>query len=204
MNNPKIQYRPDAAENQEQLTLDDDTNVVQLRDDDTKSDLMVLLEYVARNSKDKPDEDSAIRKVLDMPADWRARLVRDIRLQSAAEAQARQEEHNEQTDRRAAAIERWRTGYTKLPNEVLMMAGVAGAAKLIYIGLLAHQERRGYTVVEHETLGAYVDLGPKQVSRYLHELQDAGWVEIQRRGTRKANGYRLNHLAPVFKKPKRR
>lgn len=204
MNNTKVRYRPDAAENQELPTLDDDTSVVQLHDDDTKSDLMVILEYVARNAENKDDEDGLIRKILSMPADWRANMVRDIRLQNRVAAEARQEEHNEQTDHRAAAIERLRGGYSKVPNAVLMSDGVAGAAKLVYWALLMHQEHRGYTVVEHATIGAYAKLSDRQISRYLQELDTAGWIKVQRRGTKKANGYHLNHLAPVFKRPKRR
>ena len=199
MDYTKIQYRPDAAKNQEPDTLDDETNVVQLHDDDA-SNLAVILEYVVRNER---EPDGAIRKVLRQSTDWRARVAGKIRLQNLQQqvaADARQEDENE----KASAIERLRAGYTKVPNEVLLNAEVSGTAKLIYWGLLVHQESRGYTVIEHATLGAYAQLSDKQIYRYLKELEAASWIEIQRRGTRKANGYKLTHLAPVFKKPKRK
>ena len=102
MDYTKIQYRPDAAENQEPDTLDDETNVVQLHDDDA-SNLAVILEYVVRNER---EPDGAIRKVLRQSTDWRARVAGKIRLQNLQQqvaADARQEDEREGKRHRALA-----------------------------------------------------------------------------------------------------
>lgn len=88
-------------------------------------------------------------------------------------------------------------GFTQVSNVVLRgYPELSAEVKLTYMVLssFAYTSRKVFPGLK--TLGLARDLRPETMSRHLHELQEAGLIEIMQRGRCKTNIYILKQLDP--------
>lgn len=78
-----------------------------------------------------------------------------------------------------------------VPNWLLERTEVSQGAKLAYARLSQHAGKNGVAWPKRETLAAELGVTPRQIDRYLKELETHRLVEIERLGLTKANRYRF-------------
>ena len=97
-------------------------------------------------------------------------------------------------------------GFTSVPNLLLYHSDLSAGAKLVYIGLLSYawreagygpRRRKEAVFPGQETLATDLGLGRRSVIRHLGELEEKGFVRVERRGLGKTNIYRLPALTSV-------
>ena len=93
-------------------------------------------------------------------------------------------------------------GFAAVPHWLIREASLSGNALLVFIALVARENRYGECWPSHATLAAEARMSEKSVRRALDELRDAGhvsWVRRQRPdGGQSSNHYRVHvrHGAP--------
>jgi len=78
-----------------------------------------------------------------------------------------------------------------VPNWLLERTEVSQGAKLAYARLSQHAGKNGFAWPKRETLAAELGVTPRQIDRYLKELDAHRLVEVERLGLTKANRYRF-------------
>ena len=93
-------------------------------------------------------------------------------------------------------------GFTQVPNFLLRDPKVSANAKVVYSMLLSYAWNNSYVFPGQERMGDDVGLSQPTIARAVKELEDQGWLEIQRRGQGKTNIYVLKHriVSPANKK----
>jgi hypothetical protein len=90
-------------------------------------------------------------------------------------------------------------GYTAVENEVLFAADLSPGARLLYSILKCYSWKHHTAWPGQELLAANLGLtSPRQVRRYLLELEDAGLLSMERRGLTQTNVYRLHAPSVAF------
>jgi DNA-binding transcriptional ArsR family regulator len=89
------------------------------------------------------------------------------------------------------ANEALKHGFTIIPNYVLRAPDLSRDAKLLYGILLSYAWQKGRCFPGYGTLQRDMGSGSAQVSKYLRELREAGWLKITRRGQGRTNIYEL-------------
>jgi biotin operon repressor len=90
--------------------------------------------------------------------------------------------------------ESWRQGFTQVPNVVLRNPRLSMGAKLAYSVLLSYAWQEKSCFPGQARMARDMGCIEKSVRKYLHELQEAGIIDVTRRGQGKTNLYRLPRL----------
>jgi hypothetical protein len=91
-------------------------------------------------------------------------------------------------------------GFTQVPNHLLNSKDLSPIAKLVYAKLLSYAWNNNRVFPGQETMADDIGSSKSSVNRGIQELEDNGWLTIQRRGQGKTNLYVLTHTV----KPKKR
>ncbi len=91
-------------------------------------------------------------------------------------------------------------GFTQLPNLLLNNLELSFAAKVVYSKLLSYAWHNNLVFPGQERMAEEIGTSKSVVNRAVLELQDHGWIEIQRRGQGKTNLYILNHTITAKKR----
>ena len=85
-------------------------------------------------------------------------------------------------------------GFTQVPNVLIRSTRLASLAKIVYAQLLSYAWNNNYCFPGQEKMA--VDTGSSRTTIYraLRELEDGGWLEVQRRGQGKTNIYILKYV----------
>ncbi len=85
-------------------------------------------------------------------------------------------------------------GFTQIPNILLNEPRLSANAKVVYSKLLSYAWHNNHVFPGQERMA--VDLGSTRstINRGVMELEEAGWLEIQRRGQGKTNLYVLKYV----------
>ena len=90
-------------------------------------------------------------------------------------------------------------GFTQVPNHLLNNKDLTAVAKLVYAKLLSYAWNNNLVFPGQETMAEDIGSSKSTVNRGIQELEEKGWLEIQRRGQGKTNLYVLTHTV----KPKK-
>lgn len=91
-------------------------------------------------------------------------------------------------------------GFTQVPNILLNDKNLTANAKLVYSKLLSYAWFNDRVFPGQERMADEVGLSKSVVNRAVLELQNNGWLEIQRRGQGKTNVYVLKHTVTAKNK----
>jgi len=91
-------------------------------------------------------------------------------------------------------------GFTQVPNHLLNSKGLSPIAKLVYAKLLSYAWHNNLVFPGQETMAEDIGSSKSSVNRGIQELEEKGWLSVQRRGQGKTNLYVLTHTV----KPKKR
>ena len=95
-----------------------------------------------------------------------------------------------QLDSRVKIREKWiRTGFTVVPNALLLDKRVSAQAKAIFAVLCLHAFNKEEARLSYEMLQEEIGLSRPQVARYLRELKGIGIIVVSRTG--RANRYEI-------------
>ncbi len=93
-------------------------------------------------------------------------------------------------DSRVKIREKWiRTGFTVVPNALLLDKRVSAQAKAIFAVLCLHAFNKEEARLSYEMLQEEIGLSRPQVARYLRELKGIGIIVVSRTG--RANRYEI-------------
>ncbi len=84
-----------------------------------------------------------------------------------------------------------RSGYTVIPNFILRHPDISAGAKLAYIVLLSYAWQAGSCFPGQERMAEDMGSGKRSIVRYMQELEEAGLLEVKRRGLGQTNVYSL-------------
>jgi predicted transcriptional regulator len=90
-------------------------------------------------------------------------------------------------------------GFTQVPNYLLNNKDLSAVAKIVYAKLLSYAWNNNRVFPGQETMAEDIGSSKSTVNRGIQELEDKGWLEIERRGQGKTNMYILFHTV----KPKK-
>jgi len=84
-------------------------------------------------------------------------------------------------------------GFTQVPNILLRDSELSANAKIVYAMLLSYAWNNNRVFPGQERMAK--DMGSSQptIARATNELQERGWLEIERRGQGKTNIYILKY-----------
>jgi DNA-binding transcriptional ArsR family regulator len=85
-------------------------------------------------------------------------------------------------------------GFTQVPNILLKSKSLSANAKVVYAQLLAYAWTNSYCFPGQERMGEDIGASQPTIHRALKELQDSGWLEVERRGQGKTNIYTLKYV----------
>ena len=91
-------------------------------------------------------------------------------------------------------------GFTQVPNHLLNNKDLSAVAKLVYAKLLSYAWNNNLVFPGQETMAEDIGSSKSTVNRGIQELEEKGWLNIQRRGQGKTNLYVLTHTV----RPKKR
>jgi len=83
-------------------------------------------------------------------------------------------------------------GFTQVPNFILVSKQVSVGAKLTYAMLLKYAWQDDYCYPGQERLADDIGVTTRSVVKFIKELQEADFIEVERRGQGRANRYILN------------
>ena len=84
-------------------------------------------------------------------------------------------------------------GFTQVPNYLLNNPELSCVAKIVYAKLLSYAWENNRVFPVQETMATDIGSSKSTVNRGIQELEQQGWLEIQRRGQGKTNIYILRH-----------
>ena len=84
-------------------------------------------------------------------------------------------------------------GFTQLPNILIRNKDLTANAKVVYSALLSYAWHNNAVFPGQETLAEEIGSTRSTVNRAIIELEDNGWLEIQRMGQGKTNLYILKY-----------
>jgi biotin operon repressor len=84
-------------------------------------------------------------------------------------------------------------GFTQVPNFILKKGEVSSNAKVAYALLLSYAWNNDRVFPGQERMAEDMGLSRPTVTKAIGELEDAGYLEIQRRGQGLTNLYTLHH-----------
>ena len=84
-------------------------------------------------------------------------------------------------------------GFTQLPNYLLNNHDLTNNAKVVYAKLLSYAWHNNQVFPGQERMAEEIGSSKSTVGRAVQELEEQGWLEIQRRGQGKTNLYILKY-----------
>ena len=84
-----------------------------------------------------------------------------------------------------------REGFVQVPNRILRDPDLSPGAKLVYAGILSYAWKEESAWPGHERLGIDLGVHRNTIGRMIRELQERGYLRVQRRGQGKTNIYTL-------------
>jgi predicted transcriptional regulator len=90
-------------------------------------------------------------------------------------------------------------GFTQVPNCLLNTPKLSFAAKVVYAKLLSYAWNNNPVFPGQETMAREVGSKKSTINKAVKELEEQGWLGIERRGQGKTNVYTLFHTV----KPKK-
>ena len=84
-------------------------------------------------------------------------------------------------------------GFTQVPNFLLNTKELTFAAKVIYAKLLSYAWHNNRVFPGQETMAEEIGSKRSTVNKAIKELEDKGWLGIERRGQGQTNIYTLHH-----------
>lgn len=97
-----------------------------------------------------------------------------------------------------------RAGFAALPYLVMEDLRLSLGARMTYAYLLKYAWQEGSTFVSQTTLAASMGLKERQLRRYLSELQEKGYLVIERQDKRFTNTYVLKDVKTKLKKKRKK
>lgn len=94
-------------------------------------------------------------------------------------------------------------GFTQVPNMLLNNTELSAQAKIAYAKLLSYAWHNDRVFPGQERMATELGSSQPTMARAIKELEDGGWLEIQRRGQGKTNIYVLKHTVTPPKTKKR-
>lgn len=91
-----------------------------------------------------------------------------------------------------------RSGFTQLPNSLLVRKDVPAGAKIVYQGLLSFAWQADSCFPGQTALAERVGLSPRSVFTHLKQLQQVGLLTVERRGQGMTNLYTLKRFDPIL------
>ena len=85
-----------------------------------------------------------------------------------------------------------KSGFTMVPNLLLVQADLSSNAKVVYSLLLSYAWQNDCVFPGQKTLEVKSGMNQSTISRAMKELQGVGWLKIVRRGQGKTNLYYLS------------
>lgn len=94
-------------------------------------------------------------------------------------------------------------GFTQVPNYLLRSKDLSCTAKIVYSQLLSYAWTNGYCYPGQVRMADDIGSTKSTVNRAILELQEKGWLAVDKRGQGKTNiytlKYRVNHARIVDK-----
>src|SRR3954470_9538804 len=84
-------------------------------------------------------------------------------------------------------------GFTQVPNFLLKDPKISANAKVVYSMLLSYAWDNDRVFPGQERMAKDIGTSQPTIARAVKELEDNGWLEIQRRGQGKTNVYILKY-----------
>jgi biotin operon repressor len=84
-------------------------------------------------------------------------------------------------------------GFTQVPNFLLKDPKTSANAKVVYSMLLSYAWNNNQVFPGQERMAEEIGSSKSTVGRAIQELEEQGWLEIQRRGQGKTNIYVLKY-----------
>src|SRR5919206_2232740 len=84
-------------------------------------------------------------------------------------------------------------GFTQVPNFLLKDPKISANAKVVYSMLLSYAWNNDRVFPGQERMAKDIGTSQPTIARAVKELEDNGWLEIQRRGQGKTNVYILKY-----------
>ena len=84
-------------------------------------------------------------------------------------------------------------GFTQVPNCLLDHTQMSFAAKVVYAKLLSYAWHNNLVFPGQDTMAEELGTSQPTVTRSIKELEEHGWLEVQRRGQGKTNVYVLKY-----------
>lgn len=94
-------------------------------------------------------------------------------------------------------------GFTQVPNVLINNTVLSAQAKLAYAKLLSYAWNNERVFPGQERMATELGSSQPTIARAIKELEEEGWLEIERRGQGKTNIYILKHTVTPKKKRKR-
>ena len=82
-------------------------------------------------------------------------------------------------------------GFTQVPNFILKMPSLSVGAKVVYAMFLSYGWHNDFCFPGQDRLAADMGMTRPRVTQLIGELQQAGLIEIERRGQGKTNFYTI-------------
>ncbi len=84
-------------------------------------------------------------------------------------------------------------GFTQVPNMLLNSVELSAVAKLVYTKLLSYAWHNKRVFPGQQRMGEELGLSKSTVNRGIQELEQGGWLTVERRGQGQTNIYTLHH-----------
>ena len=84
-------------------------------------------------------------------------------------------------------------GFTQVPN-VLLKSKLSANSKVVYAQLLSYAWSNDHCYPGQERMADDIGSTKSTVNRAVIELQETGWLEVERRGQGKTNIYTLKYV----------
>ncbi len=84
-------------------------------------------------------------------------------------------------------------GFTQIPNFILNNPSISSNAKVVYSKLLSYAWHNDLVFPGQDVMAKDIGSSQPTIARAISELQEAGLLEIERRGQGKTNVYRLKY-----------
>lgn len=91
-------------------------------------------------------------------------------------------------------------GFTQVPNFILENGELTIGAKMTYAMLLRYAWEKDQCFPGQKTLAKKSGMGERSINRYIQELHDKKFIEVQRQGLGKPNIYSLYIRVPKKRK----
>ena len=93
-----------------------------------------------------------------------------------------------------------RAGFAAFPYLVMNDTSLSIAARFTYAMLLQFAWQQGEAFAKQETLAERIGVSARQVRRYLAELKDTGYIQIERKDKRFNNTYIVKKVRSKLRK----